>query len=170
MNRSGLVLWVGFMSMAAVGCSPQTPTPPATAAKVSSPAATGPAKPAASADDNTWGTYLSEQGKIHGKDVAGNPYIYFIPSGDTPAAITRRKDEAQSIPTAIGPIVIPGSLLVLGGPDPQQTNAFVLALTKTIKPNALHDVVVLIVSDASQKDAITKAYASTDATLRFVAM
>ncbi|OOG42118.1 hypothetical protein B0E51_04585 [Rhodanobacter sp. C05] len=66
--------------------------------------------------------------------------------------------------------MIPGSLLVLGGPDPQQTNAFVVALPKAIKAGGLTGVVVLIVSDTTQKDAITRAYASTGATLRFAVM
>jgi hypothetical protein len=159
------------MGVLMAGCSPPTPSASSTTgAPTAASATTGPTKPAATADDNTWGNYLSEQGKVHGKDVEGHPYIYLIPGGDSVGAMTRRKNEAESIPKAIGPIVIPGSLLVLGGPDPQQTNAFVLALPKTIKGSALHGVVVLIVSDASQKDAITKAYAPTDATLRFVGM
>jgi len=171
MSKSGFVCRVSFMSVLMVGCShPTAGTSSATAAPIKASAATGPVKPATTADDNAWGTYLSEQGKLHGKDVEGHPYIYLIPGGDSIGATARRKDEAQSIPTAIGPIVIPGSLLVLGGPDPLQTNAMVLALPKAIKAGTLHGVVVLIVSDASQKDAITKAYASTDATLRFVAM
>ncbi|WP_077443681.1 hypothetical protein [Rhodanobacter sp. C05] len=159
------------MSMMIAGCShPTSGTSSAIVAHTTASATTGPAKPIATADDTTWGNYLAEQGKLHGKDVLGHPYIYVIPGGDSIAATTRRKNEAQSIPTAIGPIVIPGSLLVLGGPDPQQTNAFVVALPKAIKAGGLTGVVVLIVSDTTQKDAITRAYASTGATLRFAVM
>ena len=165
MTKSGFVLWVSFMSAMMVACSPQTPT-----AKAPSSVAPGPIKPATTADDNTWGAYLSEQGKVHGKDVQGHPYIYLIPAGDNAGAMTRRKDEAQSIQSAIGPIMIPGSLLIVGGPDPQQTNTFVVALPKAIKANALKGVVVLIVSDTMQKEPITKAFEPTGATLRFVAM
>lgn len=171
MTKSGLVLCVSFMGAVLVGCSPQTPpTTSTSAAKASSSAAKGLAKPSATADDNTWGTYLSKQGKMHGEDVEGHPYIYLIPGGDSAAASTRRKEEAQSITFAIGPIVIPGSLLVMGGPDAQQTNALVTTLPKTIKANALKGVVVLIVSDGTQEAAITKAFEPTGATLRFVAM
>jgi hypothetical protein len=150
-----------------IGCShPAANTPAAASATV----VAGPTKPAITADDNTWGNYLSEQGKRNGKDVQGHPYIYVIPSGDNDAATARRKNEDQSIRFAIGPIVIPGSLLVLGGPDAQQTNTFALALPETIKAHALKGVVVLIVSDTTQKAPITKAFAPTDATLRFVTM
>ena len=171
MTKSGFVCWASFICVLMVGCSHPTPGTSSTIASLTTASATkGPTKPAATADDDTWGTYLSEQGKLHGKDIEGHPYIYLIPGGDSVGAIARRKNEAESIPMAIGPIMIPGSLLVLGGPDPQQTNAFVVALPKAIKASALHGIVVLIVSDASQKDAITKAYALTGATLRFVAM
>jgi len=169
MRKSRFVLWASIISLVVVGCTAQAPST-SSAAKSPAPAAAGPTKPAATADVNAWGTYLSEQGKLHGKDVEGHPYIYLIPSGDSVGAVARRKEEAQSIPTAIGPIVIPGSLLVLGGPDPQQTNAFVLTIPKAIKANALKGVVVLIVTDGTQKDSITKAYEPTGATVRFAAM
>lgn len=174
MRKSSFMLWMGIACAATTGCSQQASTgqPPsaATSAK-QSPTTTGPHRPATTADDNTWGEYLAQQGKIHGKDVQGQPYIYLIPGGDTPAAINRRRELARSIVSSIGPIVIPGSLLVLGGPDPQETNALAAVLPKEgIKDNALKDVIVLIVSDAKDQDTISKAFKPTGATLRFVAM
>lgn len=177
MKKTGFSGWMSITMSAMVlmvaGCNHPTTNPPAPTATSSTTAnanVTGPAKPAATADDNTWGTYLSEQGKSLGKDVPGHPYIYLIPAGDSDAATARRKEEAQSIGFSIGPIVIPGSLLVLGGPDAQQTNAFAATLPAMIKAHALKGIVVLIVSDTTQKDALTKAFAPTDATLRFVTM
>ncbi len=170
MKKIGSILAACLLTAMASGCSQKNPgNAPASAAKSAS-VVSGPTKPAATADDNAWGTYLSEQGKLHGKDVQGHPYIYLIPSGDSPAAIARRTQESQSIVFSIGPIVIPGSLLVLGGPNAQQTNQFTIDVAKTIKAHALKNIVVLIVSDTTQKDAITKAFAPTEATLRFVTM
>jgi hypothetical protein len=174
MKKIGLALSIAAVVIFATGCSQKDAADSSSStAKTASSAgvhASGPTKPAATADDNVWGTYLSEQGKMHGKDVQGHPYIYLIPAGDSPAAIERRTQELQSVAFSIGPIVIPGSLLVLGGPNAQQTNQFVLDVAKKIKEHALKNVVVLIVSDTTQKDAITKALAPTEATLRFVTM
>ncbi|WP_377302891.1 hypothetical protein [Rhodanobacter umsongensis] len=157
---------MSIMGAAVAGCShPTSSAPPAAAAR-----ATGPLKPAATADDNAWRTYLSEQGKVHGKDVQGHPYIYLIPGGESAAATAQRKNEVQSVAFAVGPIVISGSLLVMGGPDAQQTNQFAMTLSKTLKAHVLRGVVVLIVSDATQEKALTKAFEPTDAALRVVTM
>lgn len=136
------------------------------------PAATvmGPTKPADSADVHTWGSYLAAQGKIHAKDVDMHPYIYVIPGGDGMAATTRRQEEADSIHHSIGPILIPGALLILGGPDGQQTGAFITDLSKQLKADALKGIVVLVVSDNSQKAAASNALKPTGAMVRFVAM
>lgn len=171
MKKIGLTLLLATLTVLTASCSQKNAGE--SASKTTSPADIadkGPAKPAASADDNTWGIYLSEQGKLHGKDVQGHPYIYLIPAGESPSAIARRTQELQSVAFSIGPIVIPGSLLVLGGPNAQQTNQFAIDVSKKIKEHALKNIVVLIVSDTTQKDAITKAFAPTDATLRFVTM
>lgn len=166
MTKSGMMLWVSFICVSLAACNHPTTSLPSTNAAH----ATGPVKPAATADDNAWRDYLSEQGKIYGKDVQGHPYIYLIPGGDSPVAETGRKNVAQSISFAIGPIVIPGSLLVIGGPDAKQTNQFAAALPKAIKAGALQNVVVLIVSDMGQEQPIKKAFEPTSATLRFVTM
>lgn len=170
MTKRGIGTWMSIAVLATAGCNNPPANAPTPTEATATPAATGPAKPAATADDNIWGNYLAAQGKAHGKDIQGHPYIYLIPGGDSTAAIARRKEEAKSIGFSVGPVVIPGSLLVLGGPDAAQTNSFAAALPATIKSHALKDVVVLIVSDATQKEALTKAYEPTDATLRFVAM
>jgi hypothetical protein len=174
MKKIGLTLAITLAVVAVTGCSQRnTGNAADSAAKPASSTsavASGPAKPAVTADDNAWGTYLSEEGKLHGKDVQGHPYIYLIPAGDSPTTIARRTQELQSVAFSIGPIVIPGSLLVLGGPNAQQTNQFSIDVSKKIKAQALKNIVVLIVSDTTQKEAITKAFAPTEATLRFVTM
>jgi len=174
MKKIGLMLSLALTTLVATGCSQKNADgAPASTAKPTASAsagAGGPAKPAVTADENVWGTYLSEEGKLHGKDVQGHPYIYLIPAGDSPTVIARRTQELQSVDLSIGPIVIPGSLLVLGGPNAQQTNQFTIDVSKKIKEHALKNVVVLIVSDTTQKDAITKAFKPTEATLRFVTM
>lgn len=87
-----------------------------------------------------------------------------------PCAVLRRKNETDSIAHGAGSILIPGALLILGGPDARVTNHFVESLSKEVKPDALKGVTVLIVSDASQKDLLTKTLAPTGARVRVATM
>jgi hypothetical protein len=132
--------------------------------------ANGPAQPAATADENTWGNYLAEQGKLHGKDVAMRPYIYVIPVGDSVAANARRQNETDSVVHSIGPILIPGGMLIVGGPDSKQTTAFLGDVAKQLKADALKGIVVMVVSDASEQAAVTGTLKASGATVRFVTM
>ena len=169
MIRSRWLVWAGLAVTALTGCNHQAPDVSPRALSQASPE-TELAKPADSADVHTWGGYLAAQAKIHAKDVDMHPYIYVIPGGDSVAATTRRKEEIDSIHHSIGPILIPGSLLILGGPDGQQTGAFITDLSKQLKTNALKGIVVLVVSDNSQKAVVSHALQPTGAMARFVAM
>ena len=166
MTRSGLLVCAGALALVLAGCNPTGSSgSPSTAA-----ASAGPAKPAATADENTWGNYLSQQGKLHGKDVQMRPYIYVIPGGDSVAATDRRQNETDSVVHSIGPIVMPGGMLILGGPAPKQTTVFIRGLSKQLKADAMKGIVVMVVSDASEEPADSAALKPTGATVRFVAM
>lgn len=145
--------------------------PDSTATTANTPAiSNGPAKPAATADENTWGNYLAEQGKLHGKDVAMHPYIYVIPAGDSVAANARRQNETDSVVHSIGPILMPGGILIVGGPDSKQTTVFLGEVAKQLKADALKGIVVMVVSDASEQAAVTGTLKASGATVRFVTM
>lgn len=135
-----------------------------------STAVSGPAKPASTADENTWGNYLAEQGKRHGKDVAMHPYIYVIPAGDSVAANARRANETDSVVHSIGPILMPGGMLIVGGPDPKQTTAFLGDVAKHVKPDTLKGIVVMVVSDDSEQVTVANTLKASSATVRFVTM
>ena len=128
------------------------------------------ARPTVNAGSQAWEDYLSKQGKLHGKDVQGHPFIYMIPAGDDAAAVARRREEAQSITATVGPIVIPGSLLILGGPSAKVSNQFAMEVPSTLKANALKNVVVLIVSDKTQEETLQNLFKPTGATLRIISM
>ncbi|AIV77072.1 hypothetical protein X994_289 [Burkholderia pseudomallei] len=130
----------------------------------------GPAKPASTADENTWGDYLAEQGKRHGKDVGMRPYIYVIPAGDSLPATARRQNETDSVVHSIGPILMPGGMLIVGGPDPKQTTAFLTDVAKQLKADTLKGIVVMVVSDASEQAAVTSTLEASGATVRVVTM
>jgi len=127
-------------------------------------------RPVATADDNSWGLYLADQGKVHADDIGMKPFIYVIPAADNDAADDRRKNETDSIVHGAGSILIPGALLILGGPDANVTRGFVEGLGKEVKPDALKGVTVLVVGDASQKDLLAKTLAPAGARVRVVSM
>lgn len=127
-------------------------------------------RPAANADENSWGLYLADQGKVHADDIGMKPYIYVIPTGEGSMAEDRRKNETDSIVHGAGSILIPGALLILGGPDASATNAFTRDLGKEVKPDTLKGVTVLVVADGAQKDELSKTLASTGARVRVAAM
>lgn len=128
------------------------------------------ARPAANADENSWGLYLADQGKLHADDIGMKPFIYVIPAADSDMADERRKNETESIAHGAGTILIPGALLILGGPDANVTRTFVEGLGKEVKAGTLQGVTVLVVSDAAQKDALSKMLAPTGARARVVSM
>lgn len=164
MTWSGRLVCMGLLSLALAGCN--HPVPADTASDVP----VGPAKPAATSDENTWGNYLAEQGKLHGKDVAMHPYIYVIPGGDSAGANARRQNETDSVVHSIGPILMPGGMLIVGGPDATQTTAFITGVSKLLKADALKGIVVLVVSDTSERATVGTALKSSGATVRFVSM
>ena len=158
---------MGALMVGLTGCNHPTSNGDATNSASTS---SGPGKPAATADENTWGNYLFELGKLHGKDVGMKPYIYVIPGGDSVVANDRRQNETDSIAHSIGPILMPGGMLILGGPDGKQTTAFIANLSKQLKADSLKGIVVMVVSDASEQAADTAALKISGATLRFVDM
>jgi hypothetical protein len=166
MIKSGLLVCVGALALA--GCNHSASS--STDSNTSTSAPTGPAKPAVTADESTWGNYLSQQGKLHGKDIAMRPYIYVIPAGDSAGANARRQNETDSVVHSIGPILIPGGMLILGGPDPKQTTVFISDVSKQLKKDVLKGIVVMVVSDASEQAADSSALQDSGATVRFVTM
>jgi hypothetical protein len=156
------------IALALAGCGKSTDQA-AMSASTAAKKATVP-RPAANADENTWGIYLSDQGKVHADDIGMKPYIYVIPSGDGAMAEDRRANETDSIVNGAGSILIPGSLLILGGPDPTTTNAFTTTLGNEVKVDTLRGVTVLVVGDGTQRDALSKALSSSGARVRVAAM
>jgi hypothetical protein len=135
-----------------------------------SAAETDPPSPAVTANDNAWGSYLAEQGKIHGKETSPHPFIFLVPEGDSTEALTRRKDLARYVSSSIGPVILPGSTLIFGGRSAAETNAFAQVVGASTKKDALKGSIVLIVSDGEQKELIGKSFDASQATLRFSKM
>lgn len=170
MKVVGWMLWAAC-AIALAGCgrstsNTQTSKNPTATAET----AYDPAPPDRKADFNTWGDYLSQLGKLHAKDAPGHPYIYVVPDGASQEAQKRRQEELDSIQHSVGPILIPGSLLIIGGPDGPTTDAFVSSLGEKLEKQSLAGIVVLVVSDAGQSEPTKKALGASGADIRFVAM
>ena len=127
-------------------------------------------KPAANADESTWGVYLADQARVHAGDIGMKPLIYVVPAGDSEMADARRKNESESIVNGAGSIFISGSLLVVGGPDSAATLSFVEGLGTSVKPDTLKGVTLLVVSDGSQKETLSRKLVTTGARVRVVSM
>lgn len=166
-NRKGLWIAISVLFLVLAGCNRQAGTETAPSSEVQQAV---PPKPAATADEHVWGVYLAEQGKRHGKDVGIHPYIYVIPAGDDVAAKQRRQNEAESVIHGVGPLIMPGGILILGGPAPSQTTRFVVDVAKQLSANALKGVIVLVVSAPAEKATLQDALKATGATVRFIAM
>jgi len=167
MNRTVHWMGMGALVFALAGCNHPSATD---AASAGTSQEAKPQKPAATADENTWGNYLAEQGKLHGKDVGMHPYIYVIPAGESIAANDRRQNEIDSVVHSIGPILMPGGMLILGGADGKQTTAFIAEVTKQVKADSLKGIVVLVVSEPSEEAAVKESLKASGAAVRFVAM
>ncbi|MFK2874955.1 hypothetical protein ISP13_15535 [Dyella lipolytica] len=61
-------------------------------------------------------------------------------------------------------------MLIVGGPDAAQTTAFITAVSKQLKADAMKGIVVMVVSEASEQPGVTSALESSGATVRFVSM
>lgn len=168
MHRLGRLTLVVTLGALLAACNHSTTN--TTADSHAAATANSPAKPAATADENTWGNYLAEQGKLHGKDVGMRPYIYVIPAGDSIAANARRQNETDSVVHSIGPILMPGGMLIVGGPDPKQTTAFLGDVAMQLKADALKGIIVMVVGEASEQAAVTNTLKPSGATVRFVTM
>lgn len=159
---------MGALAAALAGCN--QPASTNSSANSTASVSAGPTKPAATADENIWGNYLSEQGKLHGKDVGMRPYIYVIPAGDSVGANARRQNETDSVVHSIGPILMPGGMLIVGGPDSKQTATFLGDVAKQLKADSLKGIVVMVVGDASEQAAVIDTLKPSGATVRFVTM
>lgn len=168
-TASAYTVWALLALSACGGSRDKAATTPTSSGGATTTKATV-ARPAPNADDNTWGVYLADQGKVHADDIGMKPYIYVIPASDNDIAEERRKNETESIVHGAGSVMIPGALLIIGGPDAKVTGTFVAGLGADAKADSLKGVTVLIVSDASQKDALSKTLAASGARTRVVSM
>ena len=127
--------------------------------------------PTDASDKKAWQTYL---GKVVMNNMQGvktnQPYMYFVPSGDSPEAQDARKSQLENVSGTVSRGVLPGNMLAFGGPDSKLTGDLVVEAFKSASDGAFKGVVVLFVGAAADQDRVKEALAKSGAEFRFVEM
>ncbi|OOG66045.1 hypothetical protein B0E46_00610 [Rhodanobacter sp. B04] len=128
-------------------------------------------KPTDPNDSKGWNAYL---GQIVQKNMQGmkanQPYAYMVTAGLTDDAKAQNDRQLQTVQDTVARGVLPGNMLVFGGPDSGKTADLVVAAFKDAKPGSFKDVIVLFIGDQADEQRVTDALKPTGATIRFVAM
>jgi hypothetical protein len=127
-------------------------------------------KPADPNDGKAWNAYLGQivQANMQGM-TADRPYAYMVPAGDSDDAKAGSDRQLSAVQDIIARGVLPGNMLVFGGPDSGKTVDFVTAAFKDAKPGTFKNVIVLVIGDKADEQKIAAVLQPTGATIRFVA-
>jgi hypothetical protein len=128
-------------------------------------------KPTDPNDSKGWNAYLGQivQNNMQGMK-ASQPYAYMVAAGDSDDIKAQNDRQLQSVQDTVARGVLPGNMLVFGGPDSGKTADLLLAAFKDAKPGSFKDVIVLFIGDKADEQRVTDALKPTGATIRFVAM
>lgn len=128
-------------------------------------------KPTDPNDSKAWSAYLGQivQKNMQGM-TANQPYAYMVTAGNTDEAKAQNDRQLQSVQDTVARGVLPGNLLVFGGPVSATTADLVIAAFKDAKPGSFKDVIVLFIGDQADEQRVTDALKPTGATIRFVVM
>jgi major membrane immunogen (membrane-anchored lipoprotein) len=128
-------------------------------------------KPTDPNDGKGWNAYLGQIVTANMQGMkASQPYAYMVKAGDSDEAKAQNDRQLQSVQDTVARGVLPGNMLVFGGPDSAKTADLMLAAFKDAKPGSFKDVIVLFIGNAADKQRVTDALTPTGATLRFVEM
>jgi hypothetical protein len=139
--------------------------------KAAAPQVAEVAKPANTTDTKAWSQYL---GQIVRKNMQGmtadRPYPYLVPAGDDQAGIDGRARQLENVQGTVARGVLPGNMLVFGGPDSTKTADLIVEAFKGANPGSFKNVIILFIGDQVDQQRVTEALTPTGATIRFVAM
>jgi hypothetical protein len=128
-------------------------------------------KPTDPNDGKAWNTYL---GQIVQKNMQGmkasQPYAYMVTAGTTDEAKAQNDRQLEAVQDTVARGVLPGNMLVFGGPDSAKTADLIVAAFKDAKPGSFKDVIVLFIGDEADHQRVNDVLTPTGATIRFVAM
>ena len=129
------------------------------------------AKPTDANDTKAWNAYL---GQIVMQNMQGmtadRPYAYLVNGGDTDDAKAFRDRQLEQVQGVIARGVLPGNMLVFGGPESGKTADFIQQAFKDAKPGSFKNVIVLAIGDDADKQRVTDTLTPTGAEVRYVTM
>lgn len=166
MRKLTSLIAAGFLAATILGaCSKQ----PAETQESTQSAA--PTRPAADAGQDAWGNYFKYLvGQNLDGMTANSPYLYYVPSGDSPEAESQRLRLLGMVQGTVARTVLAGNLLAFAGPDSATTADFLIHSFEHAKEGSFKGVIVLFVGEPTDKERVAAALKSSQATLRFVAM
>ncbi|GLQ47611.1 hypothetical protein GCM10007862_26620 [Dyella lipolytica] len=128
-------------------------------------------KPADPNDTKAWGAYLGQivQGNMQGMS-ASQPYAYMVPAGDTDAIKDARDRQLSDVQDTVARGVLPGNMLVFGGPDSGKTADLITTAFKDAKAGSFKGVIVLFIGDKADEQRVDAVLQPTNATIRFAQM
>ncbi|MDQ2971621.1 MAG: hypothetical protein ABIY40_03160 [Rhodanobacteraceae bacterium] len=124
-------------------------------------------KPTSPTDMKGWQAYLSQIVQQHMQGIQNNPYVYFVPPGDNPDQQAERGRVQDLLNGVVAATVLPGNMIVAGGPDSGKTADALIAAFKNAQPGSFKDVVVMFIGDAADKQRTQAAIAPSGAEFRF---
>lgn len=129
------------------------------------------AVPAADADKAQWRAYMVDVVQRNMEGVTSTrPYLYFIPAGDTDEDIADRINQLENVQNVVARTVLPGNMLAFGGPDSDITAEFVIDAFADAGVGSFKDVVVLVIGESADEQAVREGLETSGATVRFVSM
>jgi hypothetical protein len=126
-------------------------------------------KPADANDGKAWGAYLGQivQQNMQGM-TASQPYAFMVPAGDDDASNDSRDRQLSNVQDTVARGVLPGNMLVFGGPDSGKTADLLTTAFKDAKPGSFKGVIVLFIGDKADEQRVEDVLKPTNATIRFV--
>jgi hypothetical protein len=97
---------------------------------------------------------------------ASQPYAYMVPAGDSDDVKDSRDRQLSNVQDTVARGVLPGNMLVFGGPDSGKTADLLTTAFKDAKPGSFKGVIVLFIGDKADEQRVEDVLKPTNATIR----
>lgn len=122
-------------------------------------------------DMKGWETFLTAIAKQNMDGVpTKRPYLYFVPSDDDAKSIAGRDDQLENVQITVSRGVLPGNMLVFGGPDSRTTAELVIKAFEGAESESFASVVILFIGDEDDSQSVKAALRLSKAEYRFAEM
>lgn len=127
-------------------------------------------RPSSPTDIKAWQAYLTQIIRDHMKGIQNSPYVYFVPTGDTPDDVAARGRVQDTLNGVVAATVLPGNMIAAGGPDSGKTADVLVGAFKNAQPGSFKGVAVLFIGNTADRQRVLDAIAPSGADFRFAQM